>query len=517
VATHRFTTPAAALPDPRVETDPGRLRSWLERLPWANPSQVGAELLAALTPLNRYPERLRHRAQLADLFRAPCARLLKLAPHGAPDRDNAPLRRLMAEMGYAYKHLVNDALEQPTWLKQRKRLLHAIYHAVKYLSLELFLSLESYTCGNAQGLREILALYRLAQERHIQADAVADPDAPESASDITHLVKRIVLLQSLDPCHLQPGEGRAAFDLFNHLATAASFEPAAAGTPPAGRLLIDLQGMDPVRPWNGEAMDGDRYRCLDLLPAIAELKHRLRALEQHDAPPPHGLDHLRGLEPEWVMRRILKAWIQRRERQAPRSECIGWTLCASGLAAVAHHLARAHGVSPDDTPPDEVIDLGTGAPPAAGEYVRLRGRKVNCSRGGLCLQFPTESRPLPTVGQPVLIEEEGNGRLHCGIVRHTLHRDGQRVEAGIQLIQGVIHPIRIRVFSEGNDAAGFRPGLWVERRDPCLESLLIGKGLYREGRTLEVAEGRPATLVETTTRVEASIAFDRCGYRVVEP
>lgn len=510
---HRFTVPAAdRIANPATDTDAADVQQRVTHLPYADPASVADALIKALTLLNRHPERINARADIMAAYRVPCARLMRSVPDkpGAPSSD--AMRQLMTEMAYGYKHLINDALSQHSWLKSRKKLSQSLYFGAKYLSLEMFLAFEAYRCQISNSWREILAVYRLAEQQNLHLTPAEDRDQPVPGNaTVSHALKRILLLKLQDPCRMMPGEARACFGFINELASQAELENLAAMRNPAGRYLLDLDGAEPPKPPDPDTLpqNPDRFRYLNLLP----ISRTLQALsfDSHGGAEgnPGDLSHVPGLEPQQIIKRMLKAWHVSAERRSEREESFGWMLCGCGLAAVNHFL----GGPIDDPGDDEEVDMQNPSTLAGHptHYEQVRCRQVNRSSGGMCLRVQIPNSPDPRVGQVLMMREDkpdGSGQWYAGIVRRLLRVDADTLEAGIQFIRGTIRPIQVKVKGEGSQGQ-FQPGIWVDRGDPRISSILVTHGLYQRGREFVLQSNGPAAAIRADQLVESTPGFQR--------
>ena len=521
----RFTVPA---PDryvnPSTDTDPASVQIWIANLPYTDLISVTRSMLRALTLLNRHPARVSARAELMAAYRIPCARLLRVVPGGSNTPSSQELRHLMTEMAYGSKHLINDTLRQSGWLKNRKLLIHALYFAAKHLSLELFLAYESYECMVTNSWRELLALYQLADQQGLAHESVEDRDLAEPTNaTISHVLKRILLLRLLDPGHMVPGEARACFDYLNNWASEALLENLGEMNIPAGRYLVDLSGIEAPNPPDPDKrpQNPERYRYFNLIPVTRQVHRQMRQMELSGAQPPEGLQRMHEFSPLMVLKRMLLAWHGRQERRSDRVETFGWMLCGCGLSAVSHLLGR-HGsessggekASSREQSADRKTNLSRISTHNGQQihYTRSRCRQVNRSVSGICIRLQLSEASDPQVGQVLHLEEDmanQPGATYAGIVRHCLRIDADTLNVGIQFIRGATHPISVQARDAAENNDGFHPGLWVDNDQSQPSSILIPRGLYRQGREFIIAGGQPASVIKAEQLLETTPSFER--------
>ncbi len=516
----KFTVPSPdKFPHPATDTDPASVEDSVANLPYADLCGLTRSLLDDLTLLNRHPIKVSTREEIMAAYQIPCARLVRVHP----DRPNNPssnqMRQLMVEMAYGYKHLVNDALNTPNRLTDRRLLTYALYFTAKHLSLELFLSFEAYQCEVSNSWRELMAVYHLAEQQNLHQQQVEDRDqaCPANAT-IGHVLKRIVLLRVLAPCSMVSGEARACYDYFNILASQAQLDKPGNTEPKPGRYLLDLDGLEPPLSLtrDGVSKNPDRYRVFNLFPVSLRVQRHLQDVKLNDAPPPEGLQRMSELDPNLVLKRILRSWHVRQERLNERVEAFGWPLCSFGLRAVNHFLcasivatepdqAGASGIGEDEVNLEQAANIVN----RPARYLQIRCRQVNRSLSGICLHLLLPSKLKPKVGQVLLMQEDTadkQGTYHVGIVRRRQHIDNDTLEAGIHFIQGRILPIGLRqVDGEG----GFQPGLWVDRGKQDMNSLLVPPDHFKPRQELEVEFAVPAKWLTVQDRVEETPSFER--------
>ena len=505
----RLTVPASdRFENPNVETRPAKVREWVEQLPYANRDGVIDTVIHAVALLNRYPGPVSYRAELMDTYRSPCNHLFKMTPDqiGAPSFQQ--LRELVVEMAYGYKHVINECLTQKkSWLSNRKKLVTGIYFAVKYLSLDLLMGYECYQCKSDNNWREILPLYTLAEQQNLHLAKIDDPDQsqPDFAT-VSHLMKRIVLLSLLDPCHLQPMEARISYDYLNLGASLARLEMFGGQADVAGRFLLDMQGVRPARPFDLHDIPSDagRYRVLNVVPVSKQTHRHLRQIEIDRTPPPGGLQLLRSVDAIQILSRMLKSWHARQDRGSPRQDAFGWVTVVSGIHDI-HRFLSSRGQSDGLTQRENASQSKRAAK-------SLRCHRLNVSESGIALRIALPCDPQPQVGQLLLMQDETDPRkpvLEAGIVRRCLRIDDETLELGVQFIRGRVKAIAFRPVSADSSDTGFQSGLFIHEGADALGSLLVSRGLYQEGREFLIEEGDPAPLVTAIRLIEAGPDFDR--------
>ena len=518
----RFTVPAPdKVENPGVFTAVGALSSWLDSLPNANAEQMAKQITKALTLLNRYPGEI-NRLDLIELYRPYICRLCRISPNKGGALKPALFRQLMTEVAYGYKHVVNQELQQKSWLTGRKKLLTSTYFSIKFLSIELLLAYENYDATTANTWREILRIFAMAEHQDLLSEKVPDQDQaePQNAT-VKHLMRRVLLLSLLDPSHLRPNEARTCYDYLNQYASLAKLEPVSENVDPAGRYILDLTSTNPPHLFdqNEGLLDPEKHRLLNLVPVSKQIQEDIREIQSNEGDLPNGIAFLSPTDAVNILKRILKVWHIRQERRSERHSAYGWVQMSIGISSIHHFLQQCDtskkAADFEQAPDlDETLVLGIDMQqqaPTHVAYEQLRCRLADRSDGGMALLLPLPVNLEPKVGQLILIQEETEEREAGGklaIIRRCLRKGKESLEIGVQFIPGRIQTITIRPITPSHVETSFQPAVVVNNGLNRPASMLTSKGLYSEGRHYVVAEGWPAEKVDAESLIESSPGFD---------
>jgi hypothetical protein len=519
----RFTVPAPdRVENPSTHTGVAALSEWLNSLPNANEQQIAKQTSKSLALLNRYPGQLKKRLELIECYRPFISRLSQVQTQSYSSKEFERLRQLMIEAAYGYKHVINQQLEQRSWLTGRKKLLTSIYFAIKFLSLELRLAYEQYDAKTVNSWREIMRLYTLAEEQEIQNEPVADPtQADPKQATISHQLKRTLLLSLLDPGHLQPNEARVCFDYLDQYASLAALETPSENSNPTGQYVLDLADTQPPQQFDNhkEALNPKSHRLLNLLPVSQRVQDDIQAIAIHKKEPPTALQHHLREDAVNILKRILKAWHIRQERQDRREDAYGWVQISIGISSIHHFLLQGEDteeaaafIAPPDIDDSLVLGLEMHEKiPVKINYVELRCRQLNRSESGLALHIPLSTSILPKVGQLILIRQETEDKRAGGqlaVIRRCMKQSDEILEIGVQFIPGRVKTVTIRPVTAAHSDTTFQPAIVINNGLNRPASMLSAKGLYSNSRQFIVAENWPATRVTADKLIESTPGFD---------
>ena len=504
--------------NPLVETHPGALREWATGLPFANPEQLAQAVLTSLGRLNRFPVQVKKRDELLEIYQTPTNRLYHLSLERKSALPTKLTRQVMQEMGYGYLHLVNQWFTEKPSAKRRKELLNHIYHAVKYLALEYLIACLMYDCHGSKTLQELIRLHTLAEENGIQDEPVDDPEF--DFASISQQTKLTLLLSLLDPCHLQEDEPRIAFDYLATFAHIADFVALSPAIDPAGHYVIDRMGEVPPQrldPSKQEGLTTPRYCLFNVLPVSQRLHQDLRVIEKQSTGNPMGLQHLGIKSASNLLRRMLKSWHIRLQRDSERHTTSGQARLTLGLQAVHQFLANPNtSGEPDNCERDTLsVDLETGGLNLTVErnFPSFDCWRCNQSRSGVALLLPISQSVTPQVGDLVLLtksDSQSQSEAKVGVVRRVLLKEQRVLEIGVQFISGRMFPLSMQLIETiGKQAEHGFPALYIDTGDLDRSSLLVAKDTLLIDHEYRIEEMIPAPVVSPILLTEVTSSFER--------
>ena len=522
----RYTPYAVPVPDPfenpMVETHPGQLRKWAEGLPVTNQQQLAEALATSLSRLNRFPGQVKRREELMEIYLAPACRVCHQYAEQKNLLSGAVKRQLMQELVYGYLHLVNSCLHEQITDKQRSRLAASIYCALKFTALEYLFACEEYDCRNTTTRKEVMRLYTLAEDLDLHHLPQDDPEQP--IATIAHLSKLVLLLSLLDPCHLQQGEIHSIYHYLNQFADVARFAELDASVEPGGHYVIDRLGEVPSQLMDPETLDGletSRFCLFDVMPISQRLHQHLRIIEQPNGITPTALENLTPQAAANLIRRMLKSWHIRAQRDSERHATTGQVKLILGIEGVHRHLSGLDHPDAISSGKQDSIELtldacGVNRHTHSTEQA-LDSWRANQSRSGvaLCLRLPLLL--TPKVGDLALIVKPDNGKrddLKIAIIRRALRKDGSVLEIGLQFLSGKIIPLSIQALDPESEQPPVNlPALYIDLGGYAQNSLLVNKGQMRIGCEYRVEEMTPAPVIKPVHLAEATAKFER--YRII--
>ncbi|MGD8932246.1 MAG: hypothetical protein PVI52_06735, partial [Chromatiales bacterium] len=266
-----------------------------------------------------------------------------------------------------------------------------------------------------------------------------------------------------------------------------------------------------------EGLATPRFCLLNILPVSQRLHRDLRAIEKQDADIPPGLQHLGIKTAANLLRRMLKSWHIRLQRNSERHATSGQVELSLGLQAIHRFFGDPLVTVNQDSGYHEEIDFtlhsGGLTPPHEPGLQTLDCWRSNQSRSGVALQLWMPQPVIPQVGDLVLLTRPASrspSEAKVGIVRRALIKEERVLEIGVQFINGKIVPLRIQpVDISAEQACPVYPALYVDMGEIERSSLLVARDTLAIDQEYRIEEMIPAPSVSPILMTEATSAFER--------
>ena len=501
------------LANPKTQTNPRELQSWVDDLPAANPSAVASVTLESVSLLNRHPETVPRRAKLMGCYFPAVHQLLSFIRDRAehPDRPGdgqvdaglcEAVEKIISEMALGYKLVATE--ERHTLFRKDAKQHQAenLYHAIKYLVLEMVFAFADYRQAPENSLREILHLFALAHAMNLIEEPVLDrTDSTGLKTNIANVVSMILLLVLLDPYHLGSGEIWQAYNYLIYRSGRATLGFGGGRETAKGLFIVDQSGTGKPVPYDGQSMGMgvSEELLLDASRLNTEANKHLQLLKigrKSDLEEIRGLSTSNPIAARQMLQHMLLAWHivpKRRHAREPRQAQL---TAVCGIGSI--HL---------------MLSGGTPKPGGVGMDLHL-WKQRNISAGGIELSAPLADQGHLQVGELVLLQgERGKSDLtmKLGVVRHLSQLTDGTLGAGIQFVFGRVFPVTIQPSGQGAELKlNSHPALLVERGNSYPGNLFSPRHVYRPRRDYSVTSDSGTNLsVHSGNLLEASNNFER--------
>jgi len=456
-----FAIPALAVAShPDVIQSARELQRVIDSLPLASPVRAGGQLLHHLRLLTRDPNPGTRFGALLGLYDAPLQQLSTIVRERIPGSPDSALPldqldslvvELLTELACGHLRIANQLLaagKTPT--------LETLFEAMHLLDAALDIERRHYRRLAPARWQLLLNIYLHAEYQQVgdqQVDArQRQADQPDT---IQGLFFRALIVSLCDPNNQVPSEVLAWQRWTTENAGLLSFTLLPQG---AFAIPVDISGqLSPLAgARSGKPGTETRYLATD------------RFVEKLEGEPeaPAGLRQaLIGL----VKGRRTPE--QRRSDRRPRNH----------PHQLIYGLRNIH---------LRLEELSQGAPPARSAVRPVAGRQVNQSRFGSAFQLQGPLNPPLSIGEPILAEAETRAGSGAPVgfsarIRRVFSDDGQRIEIGVEKIQGRLIPVTI-VGSAAQRTSGNNLGLLQHDMDTGQYVLLASRSIYREGDSVAV-------------------------------
>ena len=505
--------PRDLVANPNTQTNPRRLHSWLDDMPVANPPVMASMTLKSISLLNRHPEAVPRRAQLLRCYFPVVQHLLSFIRDNAehPDIPGNPqmpaglreaVEKIVSEMALGYKQVSMEERHSVFRKNAKQQQAETLYHAIKYLALEMVFAFSDYRRPPDHNLREILHLFAFAQAMNLAEEPVVDgTDSLGLKTNIADAVTLILLLILLDPFHLGPGETWQAYNYLVHRSSRATLEIGGEREISKGLFIVDQAGTGKPVPYDDHStgMGFSDDLLLDASRLNAKVNQHLQLMKtdrKSDLEEIRGLNTSNPIAARQMLQHMLLAWHIVPKRRHSREKRQAQLTAVCGIASI--HL---------------MLSGGTPKPGGVGMDLHL-WKQTNISAGGIEVSAPLADQEHLRVGELVLLQGERGERdltMKLGIVRHLSQLEDGTLGAGIQFIFGRVFPVTIQPSGQsGNLKLNTHPSLLVERGDNYPGNLFTPRHVYRSKRDYSVQSDSGTNLtVHSGNILEASRNFER--------
>ncbi len=482
--------PDAALQH-KVETRPKAVANWLDRLPFASPTDTAQQIVMALYGLNRHALGEDDRSALLALYRPVVARAAAsleaqlaesgVPPHAQQRQAGALLRELHIEHGIGYKQVLQALTQRRFGRANPKRMAETVAHLLAALRDLLAAGELTHTPAPAGTWQEMHQLYAYARASNL-ADTAAD-DAPSAAVAYC----QALLIALADPPHMGHAELAGARLYLDKFAALAMLTTA----PVAGHHGFTIRSDVDAPPGHVPLAHTPGTLWLDTDALCRHLHETAVRLRSGEAPRRIGLPAAMESEPAQLLcKRLLRQWSTGAQRAFRRFATPGSTMqMVAGVSAIHRMLEPAPPAAGDeadggDSLPIRDVEIAHAAPIAV---TATHWTVSNDSASGLALSGSPNAPLNLKVGDALGLRADDAAAWSLGVIRWIRMRDARQVELGVERLSpqvqaAWVQPLRGHRKSRP-EAALFVPGVAALQQP---DRLLLPRHLYQIGMDADV-------------------------------
>ncbi len=506
---------------PGVDTRPGPLVEWIERLPYADTLPTAQLVLARLRDINAQRLAPRERHVLMNAFQQAYNRLHEPLRTAHVHRDAGHLEsrelrlleQLTEQMLHGYKYIILQAQDEKSLWRRPRHLHGAVNHALHLIVLLLASRYADYIPTEQRLWKEAAELLDFSELKRIpEEEARGFPFTERLGAD--RAFRQLAVLRLSDPFRLPPERVWDTLAFISEHIDQVRLEP---GDRPHDQtipgcfpLCRDCEPNEKLKIM--EAPDGNPpWRQIDLENLIITAQSLLARLDAGSLPELPG-DRTVREQKQWLSH-LIGQWMSAPQRRHERRAYREITRIRCGLSEVWRLHNRDRPFDPAQWQPEddwmETEPVASERPPR--EYTCTID---NRSAGGLGLRYP-RNRLLLQVGDlvTVAVPDPDHGRIwYTAIVRWVMNEGGEAA-AGLQYVAREARAVAARPVRREGEEHPCMPVLVGQAGSDGSKRLLISpRGLYAEGRPLELyrQDGterlRCERLIEVANGVERILA-----------
>ncbi len=401
----QLTIPAQSDDPAGLKIKPREVQSWLDNLPFLDLERSARLAREQLRLMNRQTIPASARLEILGQFLSIYQRLTEAAVAQNQHADILlPLiKRLCQDVGFGYKIVVNQLVNQRSGFMSSRHLSLALLGSIHTLGLQLLDCYSRYQHAPRALWSECLALYGYARENSRNQYSALLPGFGEQQIDANF--RLTALMRLADPYQLPSGTAKPLHQyLSGHITLSRIREQ-----PVTGHNCYKLEAA-----FQSSADTQDIYLEMDEL--LARVETDIGRLEQHKQLQSIGMvAEIPAQALLHSLRQTLTHWQQHPKRIAEREEAHARIELVHGLHAAYCMTNRQHPFDPalflspgHATHIQITVNPSTPEPRKQALPEHFSCSSLNRSSGGLAVRYRGKLRPFPRVGQLVALQRPGS-------------------------------------------------------------------------------------------------------------
>lgn len=406
------------------------VEAWLDNLPKANLGETARQVYLALTETNRLQLPHQDRARFLESLRETVQYVTESmrkhflgVTYPLPEKNQkiaAATRGIYAAMATGYKIAIEDMASRPGLFFDKKHMALLLQRAISYSGHTLLTAYQVYAPYPAGIWGELHKMYAYAESHRLHRHAVSDfTHLFVEKSSVADEYLRNLLTWLATPYRLRQGEVIKIYNTLERWVRHCRLHLPESPDEPGrdGQFVVLLSHDQPPTAFlKSRLRCGRDCRMLDTTRLIARIRQDIQESEDVISTTLTGIDMGRPDLSHDLLRRLLVAWGEERQRAFPRSERREAVQVAVGLTTIHEHLRHQHQSHLEDEAFDrpaeyraETVEAVSDEKPDVWEMVYPRGTDVRLTRivheelslaDPLAEQTATARKPGPDGAQP---------------------------------------------------------------------------------------------------------------------
>ena len=519
--TLQLTIPAQSDDPAGLRIKPREVQAWLDNLPFLDLQRTLRLAREQLRLMNRQAIAASTRLEILGQFLATYQRLVETlsAQHHDADTLLPLVKRLCQDIGFGYKIVVNQLVNQRSGFMEGRSLPLALLGSIHTLGLQLLDCYSAYQSAPRALRSECLSLYAYAWQSGREQYSAPLPGFGKQQIDASFRLSALIRLA--DPYQLPAGMIKPLRQyLGKHIALSCIHE-----SPPAGKNCFQLKDA-----FQQVAEEQNPHLYLQVDDMLERIQLDIDKLEKTNQSRAIGIPPEVPAQPLLhSLKQTLEHWNQHPTRIAEREETHVRIELVYGLHATYCMTNRQRPFDPalflspghaDDI--ELTADLSMAEPQKLDLAEILSCTSLNRSSGGLAVSYRGNKKSCPRVGQLVALRrpEAGPGNrwvvAACRWLRESENSNG--FEMGVQYLTRDPRPVVIRLADDSGLGRNYEPAIAAiqKRGQEPVHTLITRSGEIQTGSRLTVYEDGNQQHIRCIEQLDDYPGFQRFIYTPVD-
>ena len=501
--------------NPEALLDKSELQDWLNNLPLLKPTPTVRYLYEVIEAINLQEVPDNKRLQLLDLLYTTALKLFPslnqtgLRRLSLKDQDLHQLKqqcnRVYTALADGYKIIVRNGLTNNTINKTEQYFL-PVYRAMELLSLALLNSYRNYMSVPQHTYQDLHQLYMLSEHVDILDYEMDNNGMTLSAASIGNMYRQIMILAFLDPFRMSINLAEVIYDRLSRFAEYCSIMSLVPNPDSSEIFIVDLTTDEAPRAIYKVSSHKDLKmpRVFDMHPLKNKIKAEITMLESEESQ--------NNQNECMILRHLFPPDKEQQTRKDERKESDRECKVTFGIDAVHQFLNL------DKSTLTQILESDASS---FGPHPLEQWDIGNESDSGFNLISQQTTYHDVRVGDIIGLLSEttasGNMQGRIAIIRWVRNIEEQKINIGVELIQGNILPASCRLI-DGEDKNKTFAGIFISsaslKGSPA--TIITPKSIYRRGRILEVTIADQPMRIESGFLRDDSFTFDRFDFKSLQ-
>ena len=496
-----------------AETRTNKINEFINDLPFSDPIKAGTDLIEELQILNSQKVAFSNRVSALEVYRPAVIQIsgaliplfsyasLPLSRNQKAFADTAS--QLWHELAYGYKWALIELQNKIININSDRSTALVVQRAIHALKETAFVSYLTYHTPPKSFWLELHQLYFCSLQQNAQSLAINESLADNNESSVDSVYIQALLLALAHPHRLSGQDIVKTNHYLSKVADEAELRSIGFIESSAGVFLIELDQDNPPTSYSRKRKDPNIETDLLLLTVkVAKRIHTHLKLVEDDVLPKDGSLPSSALHDhsEDLLKHLIKHFGRSPLRAFSRAKKNDGMELGIGIND-AHYFIPKIGSDYKNL----VVQSATIKP--------SRWQILNVSAGGYALRKFNSSQVSFQVGDVAAIKNNTTLAWELGVIRWVSINELSQLDIGFELISPAVKAITLKSAKNKTEVKGLLlPELSTLKQQA---SIIVPRGDFSSGVSLDIIEDDSKTKVLTTKLVERTPSFERFQYSLI--